>query len=126
MIYKVNFMYKVSAIIIIYFLSVTLNVYAQGALNPAYATLKNRLDATCHKPASERLFFKYKERYTEGTLKYNIFDADRNNVTPSIALFKNLRTNWFDLDVSTLGNGIYILEVENEKRELYLLRFKVE
>ena len=119
-------MFKVSSLLIVYFLSVNMNVHAQGVLNPAYATLKNRLDASCRKAVSGRLFFKYKERYTEGILKYDIFDADRINVTPSIVLSKNLRTNWFDLDVSVLSTGIYTLEVENEKGELSLLRFKVE
>jgi len=91
-----------------------------------YYVMKRKLDGAFATTHSHKLKVRYDEKYVEGTLSFKVFDASRNylfTVNDSRAYGVNLK----ELDFSSSGltsGDFYILEVENDKGEKRLLRFR--
>ena len=99
--------------------------------NP-YAQLKKRLDGGFYQVIDGQLNFRYEEEYNDQdqSIAYRVLDERNTELytnldQPLTALYGD---NWRTLDVSCNGSGlnqgIYILEVTNEKNETFYLRFK--
>jgi hypothetical protein len=103
-----------------------------------YFILKRELDAGCYYTRGT-LNFKFDEEYndTDGLLEFTIYNDKTHTVKTTnqlipIALPSSYGEKWFslnllDCDISPtglIGNGYYILEVKNEKKEKWYLRFK--
>lgn len=92
----------------------------------AEAVLKKKLDGGYHTTTNDMLRFKFEEQYNDNNLTYNIYN-DLNNIVLSQAtnpLTVQYGYNRYALDVSSLNTGFYTLEVINDKKEKWLLRFK--
>lgn len=108
-------------------------------LTSCYATLKRELDGGSY-IANGLLKFKFDEEYndTDNKLSFKIYNNQHNVVvnSTSLPLAMQLASDngegWYSLNVlncnisatGNLGNGYYILEVQNEKNEKWYLRFK--
>lgn len=97
--------------------------------NQTFMALSKSLDGGYQKIASNNhLYFTYNGEYNTGTLKYNIYNDSRTAIsTTSVSLNRSVGDNRFDVNLGTLGitsSGYYILEVINEKKEKYYLKFK--
>ncbi len=92
-----------------------------------YAKLKRELDAAYYPVKKGILKFQYFEEYNDvdNELDYRIVNISNNT---SISL-SNLAVPYgdgrYDLDVNALSQGFYILEVTNQKGEVFKLRFKI-
>lgn len=107
---------------------------------PYYATLKRELDGGYYVVSNGMLKFKFDEEYndTDDKLSFKIYNNRHNEVVNSInlplamQLSSDYGEGWHSLNILNcnitpngyLGNGYYILEVQNEKREKWLLRFR--
>lgn len=94
--------------------------------NPTYAKLEKTLRGVNYPTCTNQLYFYYEEEYTASTtLKYSIRNAMNQEVLSSttIPLTKEYGDNRYELAVSSLFPGTYILEVTNEKNERFYLRF---
>lgn len=93
------------------------------------AHLKRKLDGVRYQCSDDRINFYYDEEYTgdNSTLSYNIYSSlDRiNPVLDSNSEIEvlNYGDNRYELNVSSLDSGAYILEVQNQKQEKFFLRF---
>lgn len=108
-------------------------------LTSCYATLKRELDGGSY-IANGLLKFKFDEEYndTDNKLSFKIYNNQHTVVvnSTSLPLAMQLASDngegWYSLNVlncnisstGNLGNGYYILEVQNEKKEKWYLRFK--
>lgn len=94
----------------------------------SYANLSRKLDGGYY-TAPGILFFRYKEEYIGGLLSYKITDyagTEKINGT-GFNLHKVYGENEFEIDLCNKGftdGAFYILEVENDKKERFFLRFK--
>lgn len=110
-----------------------------------FATLKKELDGSFYVVQNERIFFTFKEKYEPVTIKCKIFDEKNKEVIPNLnkaeskegevktravseLSLKKSGFNQFELDLQPyqLKSGYYILEVLNEKKERFKLKFYVE
>jgi len=96
-----------------------------------YGQLKKKPDGGYYKIMDGKVRFKYREKYndSDGLLSFKIYDDFHNDVTTTYSSV-NPQTlvygeNWFDIDVTSLSAGHYLLEVINEKNEKNYLRFKI-
>lgn len=90
----------------------------------AAAMLKRSPDGGAYEVA-ETLLVQYQEEYHDGTLVWKIYDMERNDVTPAgITLATAYGNNRFPIDVSSLADDDYMLEVKNEKGEVFFVRFR--
>lgn len=95
---------------------------------PVYRALSKKLDGGYYKPVNNKLYFKFEEEYKNGNLDYKIYDKGRNVIScatsPAVTVYGD---NRYMLDVGAcpglLVNEYYTLEVTNEKKELFQLRF---
>ena len=91
-----------------------------------YVKLERDLKGVNYNPIQNRMYFYYDEEYTGSLgLKYKVYN-NVNEVVLSptnLILTKKYGDNRYDLDVTSLSNGTYILEVTNEKNEKFYLRF---
>lgn len=97
------------------------------------AELKTELDGSYYLPVDNILCFKFEEKYTEGTLTYQIYDFQRNIKSPSLSVNQNIPkiygTKYYTLNLNDVGFALvkdqfYTLEVTGSKGELLKLRFK--
>lgn len=91
-----------------------------------YAKLEKDLKGVNYKPKLNKIYFYFDEEYSgNNTLTYKVYDKKNRPVLYNqlISLNKKYGDNRYDLDVSTLQLGSYILEVMNEKNEKFYLRF---
>ncbi|MFT5823663.1 MAG: hypothetical protein ACI8ZM_004925 [Crocinitomix sp.] len=101
----------------------------------SYADLTKKLDGGYYLAQNGIVKFIYNEEYNDqdDQLTYTIFDAERELAVTDITLAQTVvyGDNRYDLDFSTftgdivLENGVYVLEVKNEKNEKWYLRFKI-
>lgn len=78
-------------------------------------------------PLDDVLRFEFLEEYAEpGNLNYKVRDYKGEAVTGLSGLNDAFGDNRLSLDVSGLLTGYYILEIENDKNEIWYLRFKVQ
>jgi hypothetical protein len=104
-----------------------------------YALLKDQLDGGYYQAINGRLFFRFDEEYNpNGPLQFTIYNQQNQVVTTTQQLPVALqpievygdnryKINTIHCLISPTGalpNGIYILEVKNEKGEKWYLRFK--
>lgn len=118
-------------------------LYIALASKPAkpvpYFILKRTLDAGTFLVTKGTLKFKFDEEYhdTDGLLEFTIYNDRTHTIKTTNQLIpvpklsdygeKFYTLNLWDCAISptgVFGNGYYILEVKNEKKEKWLLRFK--
>ncbi|MBL4863192.1 MAG: hypothetical protein JKY09_09290 [Crocinitomicaceae bacterium] len=94
-----------------------------------HAKLERRLTGVKYKTYLNKVYFYYDEEYESQTinLNYKVFSTS-DRVTPVINGAQNPENliygdNRYELDVTNLVSGAYILEVENDKKEKFYLRF---
>ena len=101
-----------------------------------YATLKRKLDGGFYEAKGNALYFRFDDEYNDQShyLTYSIYNTANTDVAPTLVGSSNNAAltyygdNRFKLDLWTnttaLTAGYYILEVRNEKNEVFYLRFK--
>ena len=95
-----------------------------------YAKLERELTGVKYRVYLNKLYFYYQEEYNPQTsgLNYRIYSST-NHVTPvqdgtTVVVSRDHGDKRYELQLNgTLGSGTYILEVENDKHELFYLRF---
>ena len=99
-----------------------------------YAKLERELTGVSY-PASTKLSFSYGEEYniSSSNLNYRILNykhqpvqcngASCSSGVPVVSSTRVYGDNRIDLDISSLVNETYILEVTNDKKEVFYLRF---
>ncbi len=100
----------------------TFNVFVCGN----YAVLKKELDASYYTCANGRLYFTVDGDYSNTSLNYKVYDYTRN-IVPGLSINTSVLENGdnrFNLNIASLANGYYVLEVINQKQEKLVLRFK--
>lgn len=95
-------------------------------LPKVYAQLKKELDGTYYQTYNNELLFTTDGDYSNANISYSIYNYNR---TPQPGLTINSSTlkngdNRFQIDITSLVSGFYILELKNQKQEKLLLRFK--
>lgn len=107
------------------------NVYTSFPCNESaasFAKLEKNLTGVNYK-ATTRLFFYYEEEYNAigatAPLDYKILNSQRqiSQSTSTVAATSIYGDNRYELNVSSLASGTYILEVTNDKKEVFYLRF---
>jgi hypothetical protein len=94
-----------------------------------YAELKKKLNNGFYQLYNNKLYFKFEAEYNgDGTstfpLNCKVYNTNRQIQSLSQTLNRKFGDNRYQLDMSSLSNGYYVLEVLNEKNELFQLRFK--
>lgn len=99
-----------------------------------YAEPKKELDGTYFTTQGNLLGVKYKEKYNNTVLNYNIYDWDRtvrvSNASTSLHTWSytlNTGYNYIDFDLTNMGftnSHFYVLEITDAKGEIYKLRFQ--
>ena len=96
-----------------------------------YFQLTDKVSSNYCVVINNELWFKYDERYNySGQLNYAVFDEyhqektgfTNTQISPNTVKFGE---NWMRLDVSSLSNGNYLLEVTDSKNTTKYLRFKI-
>ncbi|MGD1847014.1 MAG: hypothetical protein ACFB10_16615 [Salibacteraceae bacterium] len=94
-----------------------------------YASTKTQLDGGYYQPVNNKVYFQFEERYTDGnsSLDFVVLNSQRVNtgltgsqLNSSTAQYGD---NRYELDVSSLSAGTYVLEITTEKNEKRYLRF---
>jgi len=110
---------------------------------PVYAVMRTQLDADYYIAENEKVFFLMDDRYADGEWKTEIIDNngkvyslntvkkdDRQNEKSKTTTSKvNYLGNGgyeIDLDKVGLSNGFHVLEITNEKGEIFKLKFLVQ
>jgi PKD repeat protein len=99
------------------------------AASKSYAVLTKKLDGGYYDLKGSILYFKYTGEYNTGNLTVKVYDEEHRLKSCPQLTTKQYGDNRFELDVSTCtgiiaNTGYYIMEVQNEKTEKYLLKFK--
>lgn len=94
-----------------------------------YAKMERKLRGVKYEPIGNSLKFYVTEEYDNqsGILNYNVY-ADGDQTNPVLSGTQQVHSlvygdNRYNLDVISLSNGSYILEVINDKKEKFYLRF---
>jgi hypothetical protein len=102
-----------------------------------YVSMSQKLNAAFYTARGNRIYFRFDERYSQGKIVCNIYNERREllNLPPENedkkrSIDKQLKAsgyNLYELDLNPLHpqSGYYILEVNNEKNEIYKLKFYV-
>lgn len=78
-------------------------------------------------PADDVLHFEFYEEYTKaGNLNFTVKDQTNTSVTGLAVMGEEFGDNRYHLDVSSIVAGFYILEIRNDKNEVWYLRFEVQ
>src|SRR5690554_3402924 len=92
-----------------------------------YAKPKKQLDGVKYRSNGDNFYFFYSEEYFDenATLNYKVYSSNRSIVldTQNQNLINLYGDNRLSLDVSSLSIGAYVLEIENDKGEMFYLRF---
>lgn len=91
-----------------------------------YVVLKREHDAGVYNPLSSYLQFEFDEEYnlTDNALTYAVYDRTRSVVLSSSTLPGKTGDNRKSIFIGSLPSGYYTLEVQNQKNEIFKLRFK--
>lgn len=100
-----------------------------------YATLRRTPDGGCYSLRKNKIYFKFLGEYASKNLSYKIYGDDHVRTLsidcPSFpSLLSQYGDNRFHIDLSTCTSGQlasgkkFTLEVENEKKEKFYLRFR--
>lgn len=95
----------------------------------SYAIFKKKLDAGYYKIINNNLYFTIDGEYNPSTnLNYKIYDINRNIITSSNPILPvSNGDNRYFINVAPFGlvaNQFYILELTNEKSEIFLLKIR--
>ncbi|MEX1193177.1 MAG: hypothetical protein WED10_00050 [Brumimicrobium sp.] len=97
---------------------------------PIYAKVERKLRGVKYKPINKKVYFYYGEEYLDddGDLNYRVVDEDRTDVIDGSSqnLIDMYGDNRCSIDVASLATGSYLLEVQNDKKELFYLRFIID
>jgi len=99
----------------------------KSASDEAYVGLKRQMTGGYYEvPVDDVLRVKYTEEYldNDNNLNFKILNNAGFEQTVTGQLITH-GDNRIDLDVSALSTGFYILEINNDKNEIFYLRFKV-
>ncbi|PHR46616.1 MAG: hypothetical protein COA32_10765 [Fluviicola sp.] len=92
-----------------------------------YAKLERKMRGVKYEPIDNELYFFNTEEYFDDdeTLNYKVYNTNRSVVLSPLnqSLINFYGDNRLSLDVTSLTSGAYVLEVENDKNELFYLRF---
>ena len=112
---------------------------AKGIADPEtrYFALKKELDGGFYTLKSHLLFFKFQEEYGDGQLECFIYNElnEPVKVNATSELEKKGQINYkqhglnayeIDLDDYKLNKGFYLLQVRNNKSEVFVLKFYIE
>lgn len=92
-----------------------------------YAKLESNLRGVKYKPIEDKVYFFNTEEYydVDQLLDYKVYKTDRSVVldTQNQNLINFYGDNRLSLDVASLTPGAYVLEVYNDKEEVFYLRF---
>ncbi len=102
-----------------------------------YAVMKKVLDGTLYMAEGNKIFFRFDENYGLKKLHYKILNEKQEAISAQQSSDKDDRVkikdvkagyNKFVIDLNEykIPAGIYTLEVTNEKKEVYKLKFLVE
>lgn len=96
-----------------------------------YASLSKNLDGSYYTTINGKLCFKYTEEYIEGELNYRILDSRREVKPVTEVCVKKYGENFYTLDLTDcsynmIDGKFYTLEVVNDKKEVFAVRFKYE
>lgn len=102
-----------------------------------YATVKKVLDGTVYKAEGNKIFFRFDEGYTGTKLQYRILNdkqepisAQQSEEKTGEVKFDEVKSgyNTFTIDLNDykIPSGVYSLEVINDKKEIYKLKFVVD
>lgn len=101
-----------------------------------YATLRRKLDGGYYETKNNAIYFRFDDEYNDQNhhLTYSIYNTANTDVAPTLvatsnnAAISSYGDNRFKIDLwtstSILASGYYILEVRNEKNEVFYLRFR--
>lgn len=104
--------------------------YSTGSC-PPFAVLKHRLDASYLQQTDDVLRFEFQQRYgtpnnSPQAISYVIYDWQRN-AAQSGTFDVQYGINWSEIRLNNLANNtFYTLEINANKDEQYLLRFKTK
>ncbi len=101
----------------------------------SYAKVSKEIGTNYVMTKDNQLKFLYEERYAEGALNYKIYNSAREtNYLGSLpVLNKIVGQNYFMIDLDgileepsapDLSDAFYVLEIQNDKKESFFLRFK--
>ena len=99
-------------------------VYVQT--NKEYAKLLKQLDGSYYTPVNNKLYFTIDGEYSLMALNYTVYNYQRSP-QPGLTLNTNNLANGdnrYEMTITSLALGYYVLEVENQKKEKLYLRFK--
>lgn len=113
----------------------TMNI-PRNSKDNKYATLKKNLDGSFYTVENNKLFFRFNESYSSNILNCKIYDSKMQPVKPKATnenkkgqevFLKTSGYNCFEIDIDemNISSGFYLLEVQNEKGEKFILRFLV-
>jgi len=102
-----------------------------------YATVKKVLDGTVYKAEGNKIFFRFDEGYAGTRLHYRILNDKQEPITAQKSdehsgeikvneVKSGYNTFTIDLNEYKIPAGVYALEVINDKKEVYKLKFVVE
>ncbi|MHB8400569.1 MAG: hypothetical protein ACYDCN_01005 [Bacteroidia bacterium] len=102
-----------------------------------YATVKKTVDGTFYLAEGNKIFFRFDEGYGSNLLNYKIYNEKQEAVTEiknkkggGDIPIETVKTGYnqfcIDLNNYKIGKGIYLLEVTNEKSEVFKLKFSAE
>ncbi len=104
--------------------------FAVELLMQPYAVLNKQPDGGYYKLADNKLLFVFDAQYASTNLVYNVTSKTNsvvasnavNNISSSLVV--NSGDNRYYLNAASLSTGYYTLEIINEKKEKFYLRFK--
>jgi hypothetical protein len=101
-----------------------------------YAVMKKKLDGTVYTASGNKIFFRFDEAYTGTGMQYAIYNDKQQAVTAAAATEKpgiqmesvkaGYNTYMIDLNDYKMPAGAYLLELVNDKRETFKLKFIIE
>jgi hypothetical protein len=100
------------------------------SMKSAFAPLQTESDNSCYLIRKGILRFIYNEEYEpiSSDLHYRILNSQRSEIPNLPALTRSKGMNAYEISIAgcdlNLPNGIYYLEVENDKKETFYLRFE--
>ncbi len=98
-----------------------------------FITVKKTLGGGYYMASNNKIFFRFDESYGTKDVHYKIFNEKREVVSVNNGKKNELKTtkigyNEFEIDLKPfdLKSGMYTLEVTNDKKEVFLLKFLAE
>lgn len=94
--------------------------------NIEYVKPHRELDGSYYNSVNNKVYFTTDGDYSPVNLNYVVYDFARTGITglPITSATLNNGDNRYELNVSSLASGYYVLELLNQKNEKLLLRFK--